>query len=38
MVKFAESFGAQGKYVKVTQASLTYVAIDMNGKPREIPR
>lgn len=35
---FAESFGAQGKYVKVTQASLTYVAIDMNGRPREIPR
>jgi acyl-CoA thioesterase YciA len=35
---FAESFGAQGKFVKVTQASLTYVAIDESGRPREIPR
>lgn len=35
---FAESFGAQGKFVKVTQASLTYVAIDDSGRPREIPR
>lgn len=34
---FAESFGAQGKFVKVTQATLTYVAIDENGKPRPIP-
>jgi len=23
--------------VKVTEANLTYVAIDMNGKPRPIP-
>lgn len=35
---FAERFSAQGKYVKVTEASLTYVAIDENGKPREVPR
>ncbi len=35
---YAERFSAQGKYVKVTEASLTYVAIDENGKPREVPR
>jgi acyl-CoA thioesterase YciA len=35
---FAERFRAQGKYIKVTEASLTYVAIDENGKPREVPR
>lgn len=35
---FAESFRAQGQFVKVTEALLTYVAIDDNGKPREIPR
>ncbi|HEY9096227.1 MAG TPA: acyl-CoA thioesterase [Hydrogenophaga sp.] len=35
---FAESFRTQGKYVKVTEASLTYVAIDDQGKPRPIPR
>src|SRR3990167_8340488 len=35
---FAERFGTQGQYVKVTEASLTYVAIDMEGKPRPIPR
>lgn len=34
---FAERFRAQGRYVKVTEASLTYVAIDENGKPREVP-
>ncbi len=33
---FAERFRSQGKYVKVTQASLTYVAIDDDGKPRAI--
>ena len=33
---FAERFQAQGKYIKVTEASLTYVAIDENGKPRPI--
>jgi acyl-CoA thioesterase YciA len=35
---YAERFRAQGKYIKVTEASLTYVAIDDNGKPREVPR
>jgi acyl-CoA thioesterase YciA len=33
---FAERFRAQGRFVKVTEASLTYVAIDDNGKPRPI--
>jgi acyl-CoA thioesterase YciA len=33
---FAERFRAQGEYVKVTEASLTYVAIDENGRPRAI--
>jgi len=35
---FAERFRAQGQFVKVTQATLTYVAIDDAGKPREIER
>ncbi len=35
---FAERFRAQGQYVKVTEASLTYVAIDDQGRPRPIPR
>ena len=35
---FAERFRAQGQYVKVTEASLTYVAIDEAGKPRPITR
>lgn len=35
---FAERFGAQGQFVKVTEASLTYVAIDDQGKPRPIER
>jgi len=34
---YAEQFRSQGKYVKVTEASLTYVAVDDTGKPREIP-
>lgn len=34
---FAERFSAQGQYVKVTEASLTYVAIDVEGRPRTIP-
>ena len=33
---FAERFQAQGEYVKVTQATFTYVAIDDNGRPRPI--
>ena len=35
---YAENFERQGQYMKVTQALLTYVAIDDNGRPREIPR
>ena len=35
---YAERFTAQGQYIKVTEATLTYVAIDDNGKPREIPK
>jgi acyl-CoA thioesterase YciA len=35
---YAERFSAQGQFVKVTEASLTYVAIDDQGKPREVPR
>jgi acyl-CoA thioesterase YciA len=35
---YAERIGAQGKYIKVTEASLTYVAIDEQGRPREVPR
>jgi acyl-CoA thioesterase YciA len=35
---YAERFRAQGQYVKVTQATLTYVAIDEAGKPRPIQR
>ena len=34
---YAERFGAQGRYAKVTEALLTYVAIDANGKPRPVP-
>jgi acyl-CoA thioesterase YciA len=33
---FAEHFHKQGKYVKVTEASLTYVSVDEAGKPRPI--
>ena len=33
---YAEHFHRQGKYVKVTEASLTYVAVDDAGKPRLI--
>ncbi|MNG30519.1 putative acyl-CoA thioester hydrolase [compost metagenome] len=33
---FAERFLAQGEYIKVTEATLTYVAIDENGRPRAI--
>ena len=35
---YAERFRAQGRYIKVTEASLTYVAIDDFGKPRKIER
>ena len=33
---FAESLATQGRYVKVTQALLTYVAIDEHGQPHPI--
>jgi acyl-CoA thioesterase YciA len=35
---FAERFHTQGEYMKVTQAMVTYVAIDEQGKPRQIPK
>ena len=35
---FAERFRAQGQYVKVTEASVTYVAIDEAGQPRPIAK
>jgi acyl-CoA thioesterase YciA len=35
---FAERFRAQGQYLKVTEASLTYVAIDDQGRPRSIDK
>jgi acyl-CoA thioesterase YciA len=35
---YAERFGSQSQYTKVTEALLTYVAIDDEGKPREVPR
>jgi acyl-CoA thioesterase YciA len=35
---FAERFRAQGQFVKVTQATLTYVALDGQGRPQPITR
>ena len=35
---FAERFGSENEYTKVTEASLTYVAIDEHGQPREVPQ
>ena len=35
---YAERDPANLHVVKVTEANLTYVAIDMSGKPREIPK
>jgi acyl-CoA thioesterase YciA len=35
---YAERFSQQGSYIKVTEAQLTYVAIDESGRPRAIPR
>ncbi|PWW43720.1 acyl-CoA thioesterase [Melaminivora alkalimesophila] len=35
---YAERIRAQGQYVKVTEARLTYVALDDNGRPRPIPK
>ena len=34
---YAENFERQGQYMKVTQALLTYVAIDDHGRPRPSP-
>ena len=35
---YAERGRANTKVVKVTEATLTFVAIDLDGKPRPIPR
>jgi acyl-CoA thioesterase YciA len=35
---FAERFRSQGSYIKVTEALVTYVAIDDHGRPREIEK
>ncbi|NBX05179.1 MAG: acyl-CoA thioesterase [Betaproteobacteria bacterium] len=34
---FAERMVEQGRYIKVTEALLTYVAIDSVGRPRPLP-
>ena len=34
---YAERFHDQGRFVKVTEALLTYVAIDGEGKPYALP-
>jgi acyl-CoA thioesterase YciA len=34
---YAERIRAQGRYIKVTEALVTYVAIDEQGRPRPIP-
>ncbi len=34
---YAERFHSQGQYVKVTEALVTYVAIDEAGRPRPVP-
>ena len=35
---YAERFANQGRYIKVTEARMTYVAIDDDGRPRLVPR
>jgi acyl-CoA thioesterase YciA len=35
---FAERFQRQGEFVRVTEALVTYVAIDDNGRPKPIER
>ena len=37
-ISFAEHNPANLHVVMVTEANLTYVAIDMNGRPRPIPK
>jgi len=34
---YAERVRSQGQYIKVTEATVTYVAIDDNGRPRPLP-
>ena len=34
---YAERFHSQGQYLKVTEASLTYVALDEAGRPVQVP-
>ncbi|MNY77039.1 acyl-CoA esterase [compost metagenome] len=34
---YAERFANQGRFVKVTEALLTYVAIDAQGAPQALP-
>ena len=34
---YAERMGHIGSYIKVTEAQLTYVAIDDDGRPRPVP-
>lgn len=34
---YAERFSNQGRYLKVTEATLSYVAIDENGQPKPLP-
>jgi acyl-CoA thioesterase YciA len=34
---YAERLERQGRYIKVTEATLTYVAIDSQGRPRPVP-
>lgn len=33
---YSERFAGQGQYVKVTEARLTYVALDAEGRPRPV--
>ena len=35
---YTEGFRTQGQFVKVTEATLTYVAIDDAGRPKPIPK
>ena len=35
---YAERYSNQGRYIKVTEATVTYVAIDDAGRPRPVPR
>ena len=35
---YAERIRNQGRFIKVTEAQLTYVAIDDHGRPRPVPK